>query len=93
MTNYSGTITFTSSDLNAQVPGDTLFNGNGTFPVTFSAQGAQTIMVSDKANANLVGNATVPVGISANDAFVIRAYQDLTGKLRTIPSCRPRRTS
>jgi len=50
-TNYSGTVHFTSSDLNAVLPADsTLTNGMGTFSATLATPGNQTITATDTVN-------------------------------------------
>jgi putative cell wall-binding protein len=83
VTGYSGTITFTSTDQAATLPGkSSLTDGTGTFDVTFGTAGAQTVTVTDTStsvrgtsNAILVAGAvthlavTAPATVSAGVAF------------------------
>jgi hypothetical protein len=60
ITNYSGTVQFTSSDGHAVLPGDsTLNSGVGAFPVTLNTSGGQTISVNDKASSSISGVSNV----------------------------------
>jgi hypothetical protein len=67
VTNYTGTVTFTSSDPGATLPADYTFtagdNGSHTFPAggTLITAGSQTITVTDTANSNLTGSAALTV--------------------------------
>ncbi|NDF14157.1 hypothetical protein EB061_02400, partial [bacterium] len=57
---YPGSLTFTSSDTSATIPGPvTLTNGTGTFPVTLKAAGNHTISVTDGNLSALSGNILV----------------------------------
>jgi hypothetical protein len=57
VTNYSGTVHFTSTDGQAVVPANsTLTNGVGTFSATFKTPGAQSITATDTVNASITGN-------------------------------------
>jgi hypothetical protein len=56
VTNYTGTVHFTSTDTGATLPADTqLTNGTGTFPITFATAGTQTVTVTDTAIPSLTG--------------------------------------
>jgi hypothetical protein len=49
---YTGTVTVTSSDPLATLPGPIAFvNGQATFQVTFNTNGAQTLTLTDAANS------------------------------------------
>jgi hypothetical protein len=62
VTNYSGTVTFSSSDCEASLPPNaTLVGGTGTFSVTLNTPGTQTVTATDTFNSGLTGNATVTV--------------------------------
>ena len=66
-TGYRGTVTFSSSDLVAQLPPDyTLTSSDGgrrTFSVTLVTVGSQTISVRDVANSSL-GTTSSPITIT-----------------------------
>src|SRR5215469_16894403 len=67
---YTGTVHFTSSDAHATLPADTkLQNGTGNVPITFKTAGAQTITVTDTANASLTG--TSP-GVNVNPGNAVQ---------------------
>lgn len=56
VTNYSGTLKFTSSDALAKLPGNSqLFSGTGTFSATMGTSGNATITATDTSSANLTG--------------------------------------
>jgi hypothetical protein len=56
VSNYSGTVHFTSSDSAAVLPGDSkLTNGSGTFSATLTHAGLQTITATDTASASIHG--------------------------------------
>jgi FG-GAP-like repeat/FG-GAP repeat len=56
VTNYSGTVHFTSIDAQAVLPANsTLTNGTGTFSVTLKTAGGQTITATDTAKASIAG--------------------------------------
>jgi hypothetical protein len=67
VTNYTGTVTFTSSDPGSTLPADYTFtaadNGVHTFPGggTLFVAGSQTITGTDTANSSLTGSATLTV--------------------------------
>ncbi len=71
-TSYAGTLTFTTSDPGAVLPGPaTLTNGVGSFIATLATTGAQTLSVGDGAvsgTSNSVG-----VAASSNVHFVLEA--------------------
>ncbi len=78
---YSGTIHFTSSDPNAQLPADYTFNGTeGTHPfdVIFHTAGTQTITATDTANG-LTMTETISVQPGATSQLV--AYVSPVGAL------------
>lgn len=59
-TNYSGTVHFTSSDPAAVLPpNSTLMNGTGTFSVTLTNAGPQTITATDTSTASIQGSVSV----------------------------------
>ena len=64
-TGYTGTVTFTSSDKQAVLPGDYTFSaadsGVHAFTVTLAKLGNQTITVRDTATKSINGTATVTV--------------------------------
>ncbi len=56
ITNYSGTVHFTSTDGTATLPANsTLTNGTGTFSATLNTAGTQTITVTDTATSSIRG--------------------------------------
>ncbi|HUJ13277.1 MAG TPA: IPT/TIG domain-containing protein, partial [Thermoanaerobaculia bacterium] len=56
VTNYGGTIHFTSSDALALLPADAMLaNGTGTFNATLNTAGSQTITATDSGNAAISG--------------------------------------
>ncbi|HET6844446.1 MAG TPA: Ig-like domain-containing protein [Candidatus Angelobacter sp.] len=68
VTNYTGTIHFTTSDTAATLPADsTLPNGSGTFSITFNTSGSQSLVVGDTTNKTVfsVGGGS---GVSAPSA-------------------------
>jgi hypothetical protein len=61
-TGYGGTVHFTSSDGAAVLPANsTLTNGTGTFSVTLSTGGSQSVVATDTVNATITGQALVMV--------------------------------
>ena len=59
-TNYSGTVHFTSSDPAAVLPpNSTLMNGTGTFSVSLTNAGPQTITATDTSTASIRGSVSV----------------------------------
>jgi hypothetical protein len=62
ISNYEGTVTFTSSDNQSTLASDsTLTNGFGIFPATLRKAGQQTITATDKANNAIIGSASINV--------------------------------
>jgi hypothetical protein len=58
-TGYSGTVTFSSSDFQAQLPGDSpLTQGTGTFSATLNTVGTQSITATDTINRSITGSQT-----------------------------------
>ncbi len=56
LTNYSGTVHFTSNDSNAQLPDDlTLTNGVGVVTATFSTDGNEYLRATDTTNPKFTG--------------------------------------
>ncbi len=57
VTNYNGTVHFSSTDPSAVLPGDTvLVNGTGSFAITLNSPGQQTLQVVDKAVPGISGS-------------------------------------
>src|SRR5262249_41026009 len=55
-TGYAGTVSFTSTDGQAVLPGDsTLTNGTGTFSATLKTAGSQTITATDTVDSSITG--------------------------------------
>ena len=74
-TGYTGTVSFTSSDGQAVLPGNaTLTNGVGTFNVTLKTAGSQTVAATDTVNSSLTATSG-PITVSAIAAthFVVSA--------------------
>jgi hypothetical protein len=69
VTNYAGTVHFSSSDSIAGLPSDYPFTstdaGSHTFTVTLKTAGNDTVTAADKANGSINGNATVAVSPAA----------------------------
>ena len=56
VTNYSGTVHFTSTDGQAGLPGNSMLaNGTGTLQMTLDTPGSQTITATDTVMASLSG--------------------------------------
>src|SRR5439155_1300874 len=56
VTNYAGTVHFTSSDGQAVLPSNsTLTNGTGTFSVTLKTTGGQTVSAADTVTSSISG--------------------------------------
>jgi hypothetical protein len=73
---YAGTVHFTSSDTSTGVvlPADaTLTGGQGTFPVTLTRSGAQTITATDTVTASLTASANVGVSAAAASTLALAA--------------------
>lgn len=59
ITNYAGTVHFTSSDAAALLPDDTsLTNGTGTFAATLNTDGNQTITATDTSTSAITGTSS-----------------------------------
>src|SRR5207249_3453515 len=68
---YGGTLHFTSSDTSSGVvlPADSsLTNGQGTFSVTLTKAGAQTVTATDTANTSLTASARMTMKVAAPPA-------------------------
>lgn len=83
-TGYNGTVTFSSSDVQAGLPANYTFNnkdsGVHTFNVTLKTAGTQSIAVKDNVNAALAGT---QLGIAVNasttaGAFVVTGFPTTT---------------
>jgi hypothetical protein len=77
LTNYTGTVHFTSSDPQAVLPPDYTFTaadqGMHTFTVALRTAGDQTIAVADTASGSSSGDTTITVTPAAPDHFTISA--------------------
>ena len=79
ITDYTGTLHFTSSDGSSDLPADvTLTGGTGTFAVKLKTAGTATVTVTDTADPSVTGTlsniAVSPAGITATGSkFVISA--------------------
>jgi hypothetical protein len=79
ITDYSGTVHFTSSDGEAVLPADaTLTNGTGTFPVTLKTAGPQTITGTDTVTASTTGSGSTTVSPAAASDFSVSAPPSTT---------------
>jgi hypothetical protein len=69
VTGYTGTVHFTSSDVQAGLPADYTFvssdNGTHTFSATLKTAGTQSLTATDKSNSNITGSES---GIVVNPA-------------------------
>jgi hypothetical protein len=66
---YAGTLHFTSSDIQAILPGDTtLTDGFGTLSATLKTAGIQTITATDTANNEITGDSN-QISVNANTAL------------------------
>src|SRR5262249_17960336 len=69
ITNYLGTLHFTSSDSKAGLPADYTFTtadqGKHSFQITLKTTGSQTLSVTDKNNSSLKASASIAVTTSA----------------------------
>jgi hypothetical protein len=75
-TAYAGRVHFTSSDTSATVvlPADsTLTSGQGTFSVTLTKAGAQTVSATDTVTASITGSASVTVTPSVAASLTLTA--------------------
>lgn len=67
VTNYNGTVHFSSSDPAALLPPDSqMTNGTGIFAVTLNTPGLQTLQATDKAIATISGTSQVTAAAGAN---------------------------
>jgi len=74
VTDYSGTVHFTSNDPNAVLPADaTLTNGTGTFNATLKTAGIITIRAKDTLNPSLTATVNVTVSAAAADHLKLAA--------------------
>lgn len=82
-TGYTGTVTFSSSDVKAGLPASYTFNaadaGVHIFSATLKTAGAQSITVKDSASASIVGTQSgIQVTAAAAASFVISAPTTVT---------------
>ncbi|HZU36462.1 MAG TPA: hypothetical protein VFA18_11165, partial [Gemmataceae bacterium] len=74
-TGYTGTIHFTSTDLQGVLPPDYTFasadSGMHTFTVTLKSSGNQTITATDTSNSTVAGNGSVAITAAAAQRFEI----------------------
>ncbi|MCW3060670.1 MAG: hypothetical protein JWQ02_2491, partial [Capsulimonas sp.] len=79
-TSYAGTAHFTSTDGAATLPADaTLTNGVGTFSVTLTTAGSQTVTATDTVTSSITGTSgAIVVGADAADHFVVSAPSSAT---------------
>jgi hypothetical protein len=75
---YTGTIHFTSSDLQALLPDDYTFTagdaGVHSFTITLKTAGSQTITTADQSNSTVTGSATVSVAPVAASTLAVTGY-------------------
>ena len=73
--NYSGTVTFSSSDAGGTVPvNSTLSNGTGTFSATLKTAGNQTLTATDKTTSSITGHSgAITVSAAAATHFTLVA--------------------
>jgi hypothetical protein len=80
ITNYTGTVKFSSSDLQATLPANYTFsnkdNGTHTFSVTFRTAGVQSLSASDTVNSSITG---VAAGITVTQPVAAVASFSVTG--------------
>ncbi len=78
-TTYSGTVRFSSSDPQANLPANSaLINGTGTFSVTFITGGFQTISATDTATPSITGIST-SINVNETSGLTITSGQPPTG--------------
>jgi hypothetical protein len=85
---YTGTVHFSSTDLFAQLPGDTVFSGDDAgahmFSVTLLTPGTQEIGVVDAHSTSITGTATVDVALDPGASGSLASLADLVfGELGT----------
>jgi hypothetical protein len=75
VTNYSGTVHFTTTDAHAQIPSDsTLVSGSKTLSALLTSAGGQTITATDVASASIAGSSN-SINVSAlPDAFPVETF-------------------
>jgi PKD repeat protein len=79
ITSYAGTLTFTSSDGQAILPGSSsLTSGTGTFSVTLKTVGSETITVSDGTTTSTSGVITVNPSPASKLVYTVGASQSIT---------------
>jgi hypothetical protein len=80
VTDYTGTVHFTSGDSKAGLPQDYTFvaadHGTHTFSATFNTTGTQSLAVNDKATATITGN---QAGIVVNPAAAVATKLVIAG--------------
>ncbi len=73
--NYFGTVHFVSSDMNALLPIDYMFDnvdsGVHDFPITLRTSGVQTLTVVDQASSTVLGSESVTVSSSTAAIFAV----------------------
>jgi galactose oxidase-like protein/Kelch motif protein len=81
VTNYAGTVHFTSTDAQAVLPGNTtLTNGGGNFSATLNSSGSQTITATDTVSAAITGTSNaISVTASATHFSVTVPGAAITG--------------
>jgi len=74
-TGYAGTVHFSSSDVQAVLPGNsTLTNGAGTFSATLKTAGSQTITATDTVTSTFTGTSiSIAVSAAAASHFTVTA--------------------
>jgi hypothetical protein len=80
-TSYAGTVHWTSSDTSTGVvlpANGTLTNGQGTFQVTLTKAGAQTITATDTVTASITGQTNVTVRAAAAASLTLDAPSSVT---------------
>jgi hypothetical protein len=78
VTDYQGTVHFTSNDPNASLPGDYTFttgdNGVHDFSVTLETAGTKTVTATDTVNSGIGGTATLTVTPAAASSFLVQGF-------------------
>jgi hypothetical protein len=79
-TGYGGTVHFTSSDPQADLPADaTLTNGTGSFSATLKTAGSQSLTATDTADGTLTGSQTgIAVSPAAASTLVLSGPSTVT---------------
>ncbi|MGO9598661.1 MAG: DUF4082 domain-containing protein, partial [Isosphaeraceae bacterium] len=82
VTGYTGTVHFSSSDVQAGLPANYTFtaadNGTHTFSVTLKTAGSQTVTATDTVTSSITGSATVAVSPAAASTLVVTAPTSAT---------------